>query len=263
MINYIISILFIYIFFGFFLFIFQRKIIFNVSGIPKKPYEYGLNNVQELNILTKDSINLLCWHSKPTGDAPTLIYFHGNSFDIGERAYRVERYISHGWGVLLVSWRGFSGNKGKPSEVNLYIDAVAIMQWIAKEKLIKKENIIIYGESLGTGVAVEMATRYLFKSVVLESPFTSIIDIAQKKYKIYPAKFMVIDKFNNLSKIKKINSPLLIISGKKDEITPHSHSVRLYNEANNPKDFLFIDEAMHNNLYDFKIDQKVIEFNSN
>ena len=137
------------------------------------------------------------------------------------------------------------------------------MEWIEKEKLIKKDNIIIYGESLGAGVAIEMATRYLFKSVVLEAPFTSIIDIAQKKYKIYPAKLMVLDKFNNLSKIKKINSPILIISGKKDEVIPHSHSIKLYNEANNPKDSLFVDEAMHNNLYDFGIDQKVIEFNNN
>ena len=255
--------MFIYLFFGFSLFFFQRKIVFNVSGSPKKPYQYGLNNVQELKISTKDNIKLLCWHSKPTNGAPTLIYFHGNSFDIGERAYRIERYTKHGWGVLLVSWRGFSGNKGKPSETNLYIDAEAIMEWIEKEKLIKKDNIIIYGESLGTGVAIEMATRYLFKSVVLEAPFTSIADIAQKKYKIYPAKFMVLDKFNNLSKIKKVNSPILIISGKKDEIIPHSHSIKLYNEANNPKDFLFIDEAMHNNLYDFRIDQKVIEFNNN
>ena len=250
MVKYIISIIFIYLFLGLFLFFIQRKILFNVSVSPKKPHQYGLDNVQELNILTKDNIKLLCWHSKPDEGAPTLIYFHGNSFDIGERASRIEKYIKHGWGVLLVSWRGFSGNKGKPSEANLYIDAEAVMQWIAEEKLIKKDSIIIYGESLGTGVAIEMATRYLFKSVVLEAPFTSIVDIAQKKYKIYPAKFMVLDKFDNLSKIKKIISPILIISGKKDEIVPHSHSIKLYNQANKPKDALITNEAMHNNLYD-------------
>lgn len=262
MLKYIISILFIYFFFGLSLFFFQRKIIYNVSGTPKKPNKYGLGNVQELKISTKDNINLLCWYSRPKNDAPTLIYFHGNSFDIGERAYRIERYINHGWGVLLVSWRGFSGNQGKPSEANLYIDAEAIMSWIKNKKLIKKDNIIIYGESLGTGVAIEMATRYLFKSVVLEAPFTSIVDLAQKKYRIFPAKLMVLDKFNNLSKIKKITSPILIVSGKKDEIIPHFHSIQLYKEANQPKDFLFIDEAMHNNLYDFGIDKKVIDFNN-
>ena len=129
------------------------------------------------------------------------------------------------------------------------------------QKLIKNTDIVLYGESLGTGVAIEMATRYSFKSIILEAPFTSIVDIAQKKYKIYPAKFLVLDKFDNLSKIKKVTSPILIISGKKDEIIPHTHSLKLYNEANNPKDSLFVDEAMHNNLYDFDIEKKVIEFN--
>ena len=253
MFKYIISILILYVFFGLSLYIFQRKIVFNVSGIPKKPYEYGLENIQELQIETEDGVSLLCWYSKAKSkNNPTLVYFHGNSFDIGERAYRIERYINHGWGVLLVSWRGFSGNKGKPTESNLYLDAESIMNWIDNQKLIKKTDIVLYGESLGTGVVIEMATRYSFKSIILEAPFTSIVDIAQKKYKIYPAKFLVLDKFDNFSKIKKVTSPILIISGKKDEIIPHTHSIKLYNEANNPKDSLFIDEAMHNNLYDFR-----------
>ena len=263
MIKYIVSSLIIYFFFGLLLYFFQRKIVFNVSGRPKKPIFYGLKNIIEIKILTEDGIKLLCWHSKPCDKKPTLIYFHGNSFDIGERAYKIKRYIRHGWGVLLVSWRGYSGNKGKPTEVNLYIDAESIMKWIDREKLIKNKDIILYGESLGSGVTIEMATRYSFKSVILEAPFTSISDIAQNRYKIYPAKFLVKDKFDNITKIKKITSPILIISGKKDEVIPHSHSVRLYNSANNPKDCLFIDEAMHNNLYEFGIEKKVIEFNNN
>ena len=96
----------------------------------------------------------------------------------------------------------------------------------------------------------------------MEAPFTSITEIAQKRFKIYPAKILVLDKFDNLSKIKKTTSPILIISGKKDEVVPHSHSVKLYNEANYPKDFLFIDEAMHNNLYEFGIEKKVIQFSN-
>ena len=119
-------------------------------------------------------VNLLCWYSKSKSkNNPTLVYFHGNSFDIGERAYRIKRYIDKGWGVLLVSWRGFSGNKGKPTESNLYLDAESIIKWIDKEKLNKKTDIVLYGESLGTGVVVEMATRYSFKSIILEAPFTS------------------------------------------------------------------------------------------
>jgi len=263
MFKYIISIFFLYLFFGFLLFFLQRKIIFNVSSKPKKPLEYGLINIQELEIFTDDGVGLLCWYSKAEANNPTLIYFHGNSFDIGERAYRIDKYIKQGWGVLLVSWRGFSGNKGKPSETNLYTDAEAIMKWVDKQNLNKSYEIVLYGESLGSGVAVEMATRYSFKSLILEAPFTSIVDIAQNRYKIYPAKFLVLDKFDNFSKILKIKSPLLIISGKKDEVVPHDHSIRLFNKAKKPKDCLFIDEALHNNLYEFGIEKKVINFSLN
>ena len=181
---------------------------------------------------------------------------------LGERAYRIQRYLNEGWGVLLFAWRGYSGNKGNPTENNLYKDAESALKWIEKNTYLQKSDLVIYGESLSTGVAVELGTRYLFKSIVLEAPFTSISDIAQKKYKIYPVKFFVLDKFDNYKKIIKVFSPLLIISGMKDEVIPHSHSVKLFTKAKDPKDCLFIGEAMHNNLYDFNIDKKVINFNS-
>jgi len=259
---YIFSALGIYIFFGFFLFIFQRRILFNVSGVPQEPTYYGLKNIEIIKIITSDDIELLAWFSQPKFNKPILIYLHGNSFDIGERANRIQRYIDEGWGVLLFAWRGYSGNKGNPTEKNLYEDAESALRWVDNNTELKKSNLIIYGESLGTGVAVELGTRYLFKSIILESPFTSISDIAQKKYKIFPVKFFVLDKFNNYKKISKVSSPLLIINGMKDEVIPHSHSVKLFLKANNPKDCLFIDEAMHNNLYDFNIDKKVINFNT-
>ena len=259
---YIFSALLIYIIFGFFLFIFQRRIVFNVIGIPQEPAYYGLNNIEIIKIITSDDIELLGWFSKAKSNKPTLIYLHGNSFDIGERAYRIQRYLNEGWGVLLFAWRGYSGNKGNPTENNLYKDAESALKWIEKNTYLQKSDLVIYGESLGTGVAVELGTRYLFKSIVLEAPFTSISDIAQKKYKIYPVKFFVLDKFDNYKKITKVFSPLLIISGMKDEVIPHSHSVKLFTKANDPKDCLFIGEAMHNNLYDFNIDKKVINFNS-
>ena len=262
MYKYIISIIFIYLLFGSILFIFQRKIIFNTSGKPKKPKYYGLFTIEEVRIPTKDGFDLLAWYSKPINNNPTMIYFHGNSFDIGERSHRIEKYIENGWGILLLAWRGYSGNKGKPTEFNLYHDAESSFKWIEQNTPTMKNNIIIYGESLGAGVAVEMATRYTFKSIVLEAPFTSIFDLALKRYKLFPFKFLVLDKFDNISKINKIFSPVMIISGKNDEIVPHSHSLRLFSKANQPKQSVFIDEAMHNNLYEFCIDKHVINFNS-
>ena len=144
----------------------------------------------------------------------------------------------------------------------MYIDDESTIKWIIDNLNYNYNNLIIYGESLGCAVAIELGTRYKFQSIILESPFTSIPDVARKRYKIYSIKNLVLDKFDNYSKIDKIMSPILIISGKKDEVIPHSHSNKLFFKAKNPKKNLFIDEAMHNNLYDFNINKEVIEFNS-
>ena len=257
---YIFSAIILYIFLGLSLYLLQRKILFNISGQPRDPSHYGLEAVKKIQILTNDGISLLSWYVKGNEKTPLLVYFHGNSFDIGERAYRIKRYIDKNWAVLLVSWRGYSGNKGNPTEKNLYIDGEATLKWIIQNTNYQFKDLVIYGESLGSGVAVELGKKYEFASIVLEAPFTSVVDIAQQRYRIFPIKFFVKDKFNNLEKINKLKSPLLIISGKKDEVVPHIHSKILFQEAKVVKESVFIDEAMHNNLYDFGIEKHVISF---
>ena len=259
--NYIFSAIFLYLFFGLLLFLFQRRIVFNKSGHPGTPKDYNLFSTKAIQIPTEDRIQLLSWFHLGSKKLPLLVYFHGNSFHIGDRAYRVQRYINQNWSVLLVSWRGFSGNKGKPSESNLYKDGEAVLKWISENTNFTNQKIVVYGESLGSGVAVELGIKYSFLSIVLEAPFTSIADIARKRYKIYPTTYLVRDKFDNISKIAKLKSPLLIISGKKDEIVPHEHSIKLLNKAKVIKKGVFIDEAIHNNLYDFGIEKDVIRFN--
>ncbi len=259
--NYIFFLFFLYIFFGFLLYFFQRKIVFNKSSkTPNCPEDYGLENTSEIIIKTVDKISLLAWFYEGQSDKPILVYFHGNSFDIGERAYRIKRYNDVGFSTLIVSWRGFSGNKGTPTENNLYLDGRATIEWIIKNTKFNSGDIINYGESLGSGVAIELNLKYNFLCTVLEAPFTSIADVANKRYKFYPTKLLVKDKFDNLSKIDKIKSPLLIISGINDEVVPHFHSKLLFDKASMPKKSLFIDEAMHNNLYDFGIEKTVISF---
>ena len=170
--------------------------------------------------------------------------------------------LIRGWGILLLSWRGYSGNKGKPTENNLYIDGQAAIDWVKKNTDYHKTNIVLYGESLGCGVAAELGLLDKFKSIILEAPFTFITNIGQKKYPIYPVKYLTLDKFDNLSKIEKILSPLLIIHEKKDEVIPYDHSLKLFEKAPSTKKHVCVDEAMHNNLYDYNIDKEVINFNS-
>ncbi len=263
MMNYIFLLVFLYLFLGFLLYILQRRILFNRSGKPNLPESYNLQNTLQINIRTADKISLLAWFFKGNQHKPILVYFHGNSFDIGERAYRIKRYNDAGFSTLIVGWRGYSGNNGIPTEKNLYIDGEATIKWILENTKFNLEDIINYGESLGSGVAVELNLKYNFLCTVLEAPFTSIADLASKRYKIYPTKLLVKDKFDNLCKINQIKSPLLVISGMKDEIVPHYHSKLLFNKAKVKKQSLFIDEAMHNNLYDFGIEKDVINFTLN
>ena len=259
--NYIFSAIFLYLFLGFLLYIFQRRIIFNKSGHPGAPRDYNLDKTEEIYIKTEDNLDLLSWYHKGDDSLPLLVYFHGNSFHIGDRAYRMQKYIENNWSILLVSWRGFGGNKGKPTEKNFYKDSKAVLKWIENNTKFQFKDLVIYGESLGSGVAVELGTKHKFLSIVLEAPFTSISDIAKIRYKIFPTKYLVKDKFDNLSKINKIISPLLIISGKRDEIVPHEHSIILLDKAKVIKKGVFVDEAIHNNLYDFGIEKNVINFN--
>ncbi len=243
------------------LFIFQRRILFNKSAHPGNPKDYQLQNITETYVFTDDNVKLLTWFHEGDPNLPLLLYFHGNSFNIGDRAHRAKKYIDKNWSIILLSWRGFGGNMGNPTEKNLYMDGEAILKWIEKNTIFKKDQIVLYGESLGSGVATELGIKYKFLSVVLEAPFTSIQDIAKKRYKIFPTNFLVKDKFDNLSKIDKLKSPLLVISGKKDEIVPHKHSIKLFEKAKVKKKSVFIDEAIHNNLYDFGIEKDVIDFN--
>ena len=259
--KYIFSAILLYFFSAILLFLLQRRILFNKSGHPGHPKDYKLHNIEEIYIPTEDNLKLLSWYYKGDPNLPLILYFHGNSFNIGDRANRAEKYINKNWSIILLSWRGFGGNQGIPTEKNLYKDGEAALKWIKQKTNFNLNQVIAYGESLGSGVATELATKYRFLSVVLEAPFTSIDDIAKKKYRIFPTKWLVKDKFDNYKKIDRIKSPLLVISGKKDEIVPHEHSIKLFKKAKVKKKCVFIDEAIHNNLYEFGIEKEVIEFN--
>ena len=263
MIKYITSAIILYLIFGTGLYLFQRKLLFNKSGIPNDPQDYELKTVKKIQIKVNESLSLLTWISQPKNNLPVIIYFHGNSFHIGERAYRIKHYIKEGYGIVIYGYRGFSGNKGTPTEKNLYDDAKSIIEWTKKEFSIKDRQIILYGESLGTGIAIQMAINKYYHGIILEAPFTSVPDVAQKMYPIYPVKKLIWDKFDNFSKINNVISPILFIHGKNDEIVPFYMGKKLYDQYNKKKENVFIDEAMHNNLYDYGISEKVINFIKN
>ena len=191
--------------------------------------------IDKVKITTEDNLELLAWyHEKDIINFKTILYLHGNAGSLENRIHKINNFEDININFLLLSWRGFSGNKGQPTEQGLYIDAKAAIKWL-KEKGIENQNIIIYGESLGTGIATEIAQNKNYAGVILESPFTSMIEAGSSKYPIFPIKLLLKDKYESNKKIKNIKSPILIMHGEQDRIVPFRMGKKLYELANDPK----------------------------
>lgn len=225
----------------------QRSFMYFPTQERMSPSAAGVPEMQEVTLRTPDGLDLLAWYAPPTrSGAPTLIYFHGNGGDIGMRAGKVSPFLEAGLGVLLTTYRGYSGNPGAPSEAGLYDDARAAHAFLEAQK---PSGIVLYGESLGTGVAVQLATEIEALSVVLEAPFTSIADIALPQMPFMPLQSLIIDRFDSAKKIGAVNAPVLIVHGELDTTIPVRLARQLFDAANEPKEGHFIPGAGHNDLY--------------
>ena len=231
------------------LFIYQRSLLYH----PVENNYYGDKltvEVKKIQIPTQDNIKLLAWyHKKDIKKYKTILYLHGNAGSLENRIHKINHFNDMDINFLLLAWRGFSGNEGKPTEQGLYIDARSAVRWLINEG-VKEENIIIYGESLGTGVAAEIAQNKKFAGVILESPFTSMIAAAKSKYPIFPIKLLLKDKYESDKKIKNIKSPILIMHGEIDKIVPFWMGKKMFEIANEPKYSYFS-----------KYDDHMLEFN--
>lgn len=236
------------------LYIFQRKIMYVPHKEISTPETYGLN-AREISLQAEDGTNIYGWFIPPNlkkGEkAEILLYFHGNAGNISHRAGKINNFAKNGRGVFIVSYRGYGKSEGSPTEAGLYEDGRAAIKWL-NEQGYKNEQIILYGESLGTGVATEMAYEFNnFKALILEAPYISIAQIAQELYPFIPAKILTKDKFDNLKKIDQIKIPILFFHGRKDNVVPFAHGVAVYEKAIAPKEAIYFDDVGHN---DFNID---------
>ena len=192
-------------------------------------------NHEEVWIETEKNIKLKSWLiKKDLKKYKTLIFFHGNAGNLFNRVHKLNELNKLDINILIISWRGFSGNFGKPTEKNLYTDARLSIKWL-NNLGVSNDKIILYGESLGTGVAVELGQKNVFSSIILESPFTSIAKAAKIYYPYLPINLLLKDRYDSIEKIDKITKPVLIMHGMKDNIVPHEMGVMLFQKANHPK----------------------------
>jgi fermentation-respiration switch protein FrsA (DUF1100 family) len=172
------------------------------------------------------------------------------------RAHIAHDLVAAGYGVFQAEYRGYAGNPGTPHEAGLYLDARAAYAFVAE----RSRSIVLHGYSLGSGIATQLALETRVDALVLESPFTSIVDVAAQRFPLFPVRSLARDRYDNLSKIAAVGTPLLIYGGANDRIVPPRHFSRLHDAARQPKQIALIHDADHIDVWTAGGDVHVLEF---
>ena len=254
--NILFGIFFIYFLITLFLFFYQRKLLYHPNVNSRSSYILN-HKVEELTIPSEK--DLIAWYHQKNENYKTLVFFHGNAGDLSNRIYKLNEISKLNLNYLIFAYRGFNGSEGKPYEEGLYKDAENVISWL-KSKNISEKNIILYGESLGTAIVIHTAQFKNFSGIILEAPFTSMIDVGKKYYPFFPVKFLLKDKYESKNKLKNINSPTLVMHGKKDTIIPFYMGKEIYEILPEPKFNYFSDQDDHMMEYNQDMIQSIKNF---
>ena len=222
----------------------QRSLLYFPDKTRTRPAAVGLTQAEEVFLQTADGERLIAWHLPPGEGKPVVIYFQGNGGGLNLRAERFRKLTSDGTGLLALCYRGYGGSSGSPTEAGLIRDAAAAYDFAAARY--GADRIVLWGESLGTGVAVALAAERPVARVVLESPFTSIADVAAAVYWFVPVRLLLMDSFRSDQRIAKVTAPVLVVHGERDSIIPIGFGERLYEMIRAPKRFIRLPRAEHN-----------------
>jgi fermentation-respiration switch protein FrsA (DUF1100 family) len=224
----------------------QRALMYFPDTARIPPAAVGLPAAQEILLDTADGERLIAWHLPPRGDRPVVLYFHGNGGALSHRAERFRALTADGTGLVAIDYRGYGGSTGRPTETGLLIDAGTAYAFAAARY--PAARIAVWGESLGTGVAVALAAERPVGRLVLEAPFTSAVDLAARHYPFVPVRWLMKDQFRSDQRIGSVRAPLLVLHGARDTIVPIEFGERLFGLAREPKRFVRFPEGEHEDL---------------
>jgi len=256
---FMISFLTVYFAFNAFVYAKQRDMMYIPSLARVAPAEVGLDAVEEVALNTASNIELTSWFARPQAGRPTVLFFHGNAGAVNHRAYRFRELTAQGYGVFILGYPGYGGNAGEPSE-QAFHEAAQLAYDYLRTSGVEAQDIVIYGESIGSGVAVQLAARVDAKALVLEAPMSSATDVARVHYPLLVASFFLRDSFQSVEHIRRIDMPLLVIHGEKDTIIPLQLGEKLVEHAVEPKKLVVIEGAGHNNLSQYATGRIAREF---
>lgn len=227
-----------------FMYVQQRSLQYLPSRIGTPPEAVGLSGVVERHIATPDGETIIAWEAAAPAGMPVILFFHGNGGELADRAARMAYYRAQGFGALFVSYRGFGGSSGTVSEQGLMTDAVSAYDYLRAQG-IASSQILLVGESLGTGVAVQLAAMRSVGAVALEAPFTAAVDVAAARYWWLPVRLLMKDQFRSRDHIGAIRVPLLVQHGDADRVIPMDQGKSLFSMANEPKELVIISGQGH------------------
>ncbi len=239
----------------------QRSLIYHPGHGAVEPSEVGLDRMVPVPVRAADGWIATGWYAPPSDPrAPTVVFFHGNGGTIANRAHKARSFLEAGYGLFLVGYRGYGGNRGRPTERGLYADGRGVLQWFTTRGLTEAQ-LILYGESLGGGVAVQMAVEHAeVAAVILEAPFTRLPDLAPPILLPGLAELLMVDTFDNIAKIAKLAMPLLVVHGDKDAVVPPAMGRAVLAAADTIKDGVFLPDAGHNDIWEQGGDNAVLDF---
>ena len=229
-----------------FMYVAQRSMMYFPDTLRTPPGDAGLRDAEEVVLDTADGEKVIVWHLPPRGSKPVVLYFHGNAGALMNRVDRFRALTGDGTGLVALSYRGYGGSTGRHSEAGLIADATAAYEFaIARYPA---ERIVLFGESLGTGVAVALAAERKVGRIILQAPFTSAAEIGAAAYPFLPVRLLMKDQFRSDERIGKVKAPLLILHGAFDRVVPLALGERLLVLANEPKRLVRFPRAGHNDL---------------
>lgn len=224
--------------------VYQRRLMYFPDRQLTHPAEAGMSGVEELSLSTDDGETLVAWHVSPREGYPLILYFHGNGGSLSDRAPRFRMFTASGYGFLAVSYRGYGGSSGSPTETGLMRDGEAAYREL-RDRGYSSDRIVMMGESLGTAIATVLAAAHGAAALMLDSSYSSAVDVAAAHYWMLPARWLLLDRYRTDLVISEVHTSILFVHGVKDDIVPVRLARRLFDLANEPKTFMAVSGAGH------------------
>lgn len=237
----------------------QRQLMYFPALERVSPEQVGLPDVEEVTLRTVANVELTNWYGRARAGQPTVLFFHGNGGAISHREHRFRELMAEGYGVFVLGYPGYGGNDGNPSESSFREGSLLSYEYL-RSSGVASGDIVIYGESIGSGVAVQLAASVNARGLILEAPMSSTIDVAREHYPFLLIRLLLKDTFKSIDYIEHIDMPLLVMHGDSDQVIPIKFGRKLFEKAREPKTFIELKGAGHNDLQLHSVDNLAREF---